>query len=104
MPIRLAAADTVIYLDLPTHVCLWSVLRRRLRFRGRSRPDLGVYDRINWQFVRFVWSFRRTRRPHILALITEHKLPTAVLVRLGSRRDANEFARNAATDAERDAA
>lgn len=104
MPIRVAAADTIIYLDLPTHVCLWSVLRRRLKFRSRSRPDLGVYDRINWQFIRFIWSFRRTRRPHILALIDEHKQPGASVVRLTSRRAANEFVCDAATATDRAAA
>jgi adenylate kinase family enzyme len=104
MPNRLAAADTIIYLDLSTRECLWSVLRRRLKFRGRSRPDLGVYDRINWQFIRFIWSFRRTRRPLILALIDEHKQPGSTVVRLMSRRAANEFVRGAMADADRAAA
>lgn len=98
MPIRVAAADTIIYLDLPTRVCLWSVLCRRLQFRGRNRPDLGVYDRINWQFIRFIWSFRRIRRPHILALIDEHKQDDATFVRITTRRAAKEFVRSADTE------
>ena len=93
MPIRLAAADTVVFLDLPTHVCLWSIARRRLRFRGRSRPDLGVYDRISRQFLRFVWSFRRTRRPQVLALIEQHARPDATIIRLRRRRDAQALSR-----------
>jgi adenylate kinase family enzyme len=100
MPDRVAAADTIIYLDLSTGVCLWSVLRRRLKFRGRSRPDLGVYDRINWQFIRFILSFRRTRRPLILAQIDEHKQPGSTVVRLMSRRAANQFVRGAMADAD----
>ena len=42
---RLASADTVIYLDVSTLACLSGVLRRRIRFRGRLRPELGMYDR-----------------------------------------------------------
>jgi len=66
LPARLARADTVVYLDLPTRAYLAGILRRRLRYRGHPRPDLGVYDRISWQFVRWVWSFRDRQRPMLL--------------------------------------
>ena len=67
---RLAAADTVIYLDVSTCACLSGVLRRRIRFRGQLRPELGVYDRITWEFVRWIGSFRRQKRPRILELLS----------------------------------
>src|ERR1051325_11561095 len=38
---RLAACDTVIFLDLPRTLCLWRVVKRRALFRGRSRPDMA---------------------------------------------------------------
>ncbi len=64
---RLDRADTVIFLDLPRRTCLWGVVRRRLEFRGRLRPELGVYDRISWPFIRWIWNFPRRQRPGIVA-------------------------------------
>jgi adenylate kinase family enzyme len=69
MKIRLAAADTIVFLDFPRRTCLWRVLRRQLRYRGRSRPDMteGCPERITLQFVRWIWEYPRTRRPRVLA-------------------------------------
>jgi adenylate kinase family enzyme len=85
---RLARADTVIYLDLPAHECLSGILRRRLRYRGRLRPDLGVYDRINWEFLRWVWFFRRRHRPALLELLATFDGERIVLRR---RREVRRF-------------
>ncbi|SOD03809.1 Adenylate kinase [bacterium JGI 053] len=69
MEIRLAAADTIVFLDFPRRICLWRVLRRQLQYRGRSRPDMteGCPERITLQFVRWIWEYPRTRRPKVLA-------------------------------------
>ena len=85
---RLVRADTVIYLDLPTRECFSGILRRRLRYRGRERPDLGVYDRINWEFLCWVWSFRRRHRPALLAILDRFDGERIVL---RSRRDVRCF-------------
>ena len=50
MPLRLAAADTVIYLDVSAVACLWGIARRRWRFRGGQHPAEGVFDRITAGF------------------------------------------------------
>jgi len=78
---RLARADTVIYLDLPTRACLSGILRRRMRYRGQPRPDLGVYDRITWEFLRWAWSFRRQQRPTLLATVARFEGHTILLHR-----------------------
>ncbi len=66
---RLERADTVVYLDLSTRTCLAGIARRRLRYRGRILPELGVYDRLNLEFLRWVCLFRRRQRPRILKLL-----------------------------------
>lgn len=66
--VRLAAADTVIFLDLPRLTCTWRILKRRLRYLGRTRPDVapGCPETLSWEFVSWVWTYRARRRPEIL--------------------------------------
>lgn len=85
---RLERADTVIYLDLPTAECLSGIAQRRARCRGRMHPQLGVYDRITWEFLRWVWSFRRRQRPMLLDKLTDFGGQTFVL---RHRRDVHLF-------------
>jgi adenylate kinase family enzyme len=74
---RLAAADTVVFLDLPTRTCLWGVLRRR---DGVS---------VNSEFLRWIWGFRRVHRPRVLALLAASSCD---VIQLRSRREARQFA------------
>lgn len=62
---RLARADTVVFLDLPRLVATAGILRRWLAHRGRTRPDMtpGCPERMQFEFVRWVWDYNRTRRP-----------------------------------------
>ncbi|MFT4198416.1 MAG: hypothetical protein QM601_11005 [Pseudoxanthomonas sp.] len=68
LPMRLAACDAVVFLDLQRWRCLWRIVRRRVQFHGRGRPDMGpgCPERLSWALVRFVLGYRRTRRPGIL--------------------------------------
>jgi adenylate kinase family enzyme len=91
LPIRLARADTVIFLDLPARTCLRGIAQRRWRYRGGQHAD-GVYDRITWSFVKYIIGYRRSMRPRVAALLTEHG-QHARYIRLTSRRQANQFLR-----------
>lgn len=57
---RLSRADTVIWLDYPTGLCLWRVIRRVVTMHGRTRPDMaeGCPERFNLDFLGYVFRFR----------------------------------------------
>jgi adenylate kinase family enzyme len=86
---RLSRADTVIYLDLPTTACLSGIIRRRLRYRGRDRPDLGVYVRVNREFLRWVITFRHRHRSDVLAKLAAFVDGEIVVLR--RRKEINGF-------------
>lgn len=90
-PERFARADIVVLFDLPRRLCLWRVIRRYLTYRGQARPDLapGCPERIDLEFYRYVWTYRRKVLPKIEALIASHF--SGRLVRVRHERDAEAF-------------
>ncbi len=90
LPIRLQAADTVIFLDLPGWACLWGIAQRRFRHGGGQHQAIGVYDRITWDFVRYILGYRRTMAPRVRTLIAEHAGEAEVVI-LRSRRAASRY-------------
>ncbi|MGH3906478.1 MAG: DNA topology modulation protein FlaR [Pseudonocardiaceae bacterium] len=95
LPIRLAAADTVIFLDLPATSFLWGILQRRLRHGSGQHDALGVYNRITWGFVHYIRGYRKRMRPRVQQLIADHA-PHAEIVVLPSRRAAARYCRDLA--------
>jgi adenylate kinase family enzyme len=65
LQLRLPRADAVIYLDFPIRLCLWRLLRRILRHRGTTRPDMteGCPERFDLEFFRYVLFWNRGPRP-----------------------------------------
>ena len=64
LDIRIERADTIIYLDYPTWKCLWRVIKRILKYRGRERPDMpkGCRERFDWNFLHYVATFNWRKR------------------------------------------
>jgi adenylate kinase family enzyme len=88
--IRPSAADTVIFLDLPGWACLWGILQRRLRHGAGQHQAIGVYDRITWNFVRYILGYRSQMAPCVRKLIAHHAGDAQVFV-LRSRHAARSY-------------
>ena len=90
LPLRLARADTVIDLDLPRWLCVWSILRRALEHRGGTRPDMapGCPEQLNWEFLLYTMRFGGRGRERI-----ERQLAgfAGRRVTLRSRREVRRF-------------
>lgn len=95
MEMRVAACDTVIFLDVPRAVCLWRVVRRRLRFHGRARPDLteGCPERLTWEFIRWIWSYPAGQRMKVLRRLSALR-PDQRAVVLRSAAEVEDFLRS----------
>lgn len=69
---RLSRADTVIWLDYSTPLCLWRVIRRVVTSYGRTRPDMaeGCPERFDLDFLGYVLRFRREWRERNLTALS----------------------------------
>lgn len=87
MDIRVQAADTVIFLDIPRRVCLWRVAKRTIRYRGQTRPDLGMDcpEKIDVKFLRYIWEFRNREQNKILQRLDEARHAGKQVIMLGTR-------------------
>jgi adenylate kinase family enzyme len=95
LDVRLARCDAVIFLDLPRIVCLWRIIWRAVRYVGRVRPDMpqGCPERLSWEFVIWVWTYRARRRGEILVRLAALRETKAVVI-LSSRRAVSAFLSN----------
>ncbi|HEY6816083.1 MAG TPA: topology modulation protein [Croceibacterium sp.] len=75
MAARIGRADTVVYLDYPTWLCLRRAFGRVWRYRGRARPDMapGCPERFDLAFFRYILTFRHGPRERTEAKLRGHE-------------------------------
>lgn len=70
MEMRMAACDTVFFLDYPLAVCLEGVRARR----GKPRPDMPwIEEGEDAEFIRFIENYALDSRPKVLELLEKYK-------------------------------
>ena len=73
MPERMKRCDTIIYLDFSRFACLMGVLKRIITTYGKLRPDMGegCPERIDLEFLKWVWNFNKNKRESYYKLLNE---------------------------------
>lgn len=96
---RMTASDTIIFFDVPRIVCIYQIFKRVIKYRNKTRPDMGegCPEKFDWEFLRWVWSFPKTVKPLI-----EERLERAGrgknIVRFKSRAEVEKFFENLAAN------
>ena len=76
------AADTIVFLDFPRAICLWRVIARYFAHRGRSRPDIapGCAEKIDFEFIEYIWTYREDVRPPIILRLAGRRVDQRLVV------------------------
>ena len=85
---RLAAADTIIWLDFNRYLCLWRIVKRYWQYRGKTRPDMAAScpERLNLEFLSYVWHFPQIHRAKIIEKLAADRDNKQIIVLKNSRQ------------------
>ena len=84
---RMAACDTVFFLDFPLDVCLEGVRARR----GKKRSDMPwIETEEDAEFMNLIEKYNDEQRPRVLSLLEKYKGGREIYV-FGSREEADEY-------------
>jgi adenylate kinase family enzyme len=89
---RVARCDTMILLDMSRLLCIWRIIKRRLIYLNSTRPDIakGCDEKLDFEFVTWVWNYPRHTRPKILSLM-QNNSEQKRMVRLRSDGEVRRF-------------
>ena len=86
MELRMAACDTVIFLDYPLDVCLDGIRARR----GKPRSDMPwIETEEDAEFIEFIKSYNEQQKPKVLELLEKYSDKNIVIFK--SREQADAF-------------
>jgi adenylate kinase family enzyme len=90
--LRRELADTVIWFDLSRYQCMTGIMMRIARSYGQVRPEMaaGCPERIDLEFLRYVWNYRREQRPRLVAYFDGLRTDQA-LIHIVDRRQSDRY-------------
>ena len=86
MELRMAACDTVIFLDYPLEICLDGIKERH----GKPRSDMPwIETEEDAEFIEFIKNYNEQQKPKVLELLKKYSEKNIII--LGSREQADAF-------------
>ena len=86
MELRMAACDTVIFLDYPLDICLDGIKERR----GKPRSDMPwIETEEDAEFIEFIKNYNEQQKPKVLELLEKYSDKNIVIFK--SREEADAF-------------
>ena len=94
---RRESSDTVIWFDLPRRHCVFGITKRIVGSLGQVRPEMaeGCPERIDLEFFRYVWTYRRQQRPKLLDYFKGLRADQSFVV-FTARTQADDFLKDVA--------
>lgn len=93
---RFALADTFLFLDVSILESLWSIVKRRYMYRNKKRPEMPEdwNEKLNIEFVRYVYRFKKDSRQKLLNEIAQNKHPDLDIHIFKKRKQAYQWLEN----------
>ena len=86
MELRMAACDTVIFLDYPLDICIDGIRERR----GKPRSDMPwIETEEDSEFIEFIKNYNEQQKPKVLELLKKYNDKNIII--LESREQADAF-------------
>jgi adenylate kinase family enzyme len=97
--LRRERSDTIVWFDLPRRICIRGIVRRGVTTYGKVRAEMaaGCPERFDWEFFRYVWTYRAVERPKLLTYFAGLRIDQR-LVAFTSRAQAGRFLADVAGD------
>ena len=75
MDFRAGLADTIIFLKAPLFISYIRILKRRLMYAKKQRPDVPEEcpENLNWEMLKWIWSYKKRASSRTEALIQKYK-------------------------------
>ncbi len=91
LDLRLAHADTVIYLDYPRRVALRGIFKRYFEYHNKERDTIGegCKEKIDREFFMWVWNFKKKSKSLIINKINNYSHLNVLIFK--NRQSLNDY-------------